>query len=186
MKLQHVVLVVVAIVGAASAGVMMQAHGNIIDGQSTPTDTQEVEQPNMTKVVMEDTAVASFTQRGPDGTVEFEKQTDGNWKVNVTVEEWNDYEMLLVYAYNAPYSEEYYLHPGDNTVTLRDVPNSSFVDLHVPAQERYGQGYIWEEEYWLDRTINGNQTIEFESDILITAVDQNISTEAEQNRTVSE
>lgn len=174
------VAVAVLLLVMASALVGAAVGANMTDQN---VESPQQPQPNVTKVVMEDSAVASFVQRGPDGTVEFEKRPDGDWNIHVRVTEWNDYEMLLVYAFKDPYSEKRYLHPGDNTTTIKGVPEGGFVDLHIPVKDRYQLGYVWEKEYWLDNSVGPNDTDSFESNVRITAVDQEYTTKAENETT---
>lgn len=161
--------VLVALIGAGTGFVVA----------NTDNETSSNTSANVTGLVSEN-SVASFSQRGPDGYTTFKKQPDGNWTITVNVTEWNDYQILMVYAFKDPYSERHYLHPGDDSITLKDVPAEAFVDLHIPVKQRYGFGYVWEKEYWLDNSVRGNQTHQYESDVLITAVDQNYSTKAEE------
>ncbi|WP_157744255.1 hypothetical protein [Halopenitus persicus] len=82
----------------------------------------------------------------PTGEVEYDC-SDGVCDVTVTVEEWRNYETLAVEDLNT--AETYYLHPGNESVTIEDVAKHKYdeVAVYVPVRELTASDVVWYEYF---------------------------------------
>lgn len=90
-------------------------------------------------------------RNGPSGTVAFDCQND-TCNATVSVTEWGDYETLAVQNMTGTVAQTYYIHPGDETVTIQDLPKRdqyNEIALYAPVKEppSINYSYAWHDYY---------------------------------------
>lgn len=119
------------------AGAQSASSGIGLSGNQTVVDQSEV--------LSKKNGLAA-SKAGPRGNATF-TCTDTTCRVNVSVDEFRRIEILHVTVYTEDaLLREAYLHPGQSTVTYRNVTTNASVTLAIPIEDKF-TGQWWRKTY---------------------------------------